>query len=130
LNVRFGVRNDEQVHRLIALVQLSAAAFLMVAPSSLSEISFCFLQDEKLKAALAAASASSAQAELLKEETSGLKLKLMNSDYDLVHAMEGKRLLSERVQDLERVLANYDEVALARVSANGDSTGFECQGLE
>jgi hypothetical protein len=126
--VRFGVRNDQQLHCLIALVQLSAA-FLMVAPSLLSEISSCFLQDEKLKAALAAASASSAQAELLKEEASGLKLKLMNSDYDLVHATMGKRILSKRVQDLERVLANYDEVALARVSANAARSGSECQGL-
>jgi hypothetical protein len=127
--VRFGVRNDEQLLRLIAPVQPSAAAFLMVAPSSKSENSPCFLQDEKLKAALAAASASSAQAELLKEEASGLKLKLMNSDYDLVHATAGKRILSERVQDLERVLANYDQVALARVSANAARSGFECQGL-
>jgi hypothetical protein len=127
--VRFGVRNDEQLHRVIALVQPSAAALLTVAPSSKSENSPCFLQDEKLKAALAAASASSAQAELLKEETSGLKLKLMNSDYDLVHAMASKRILSERVQDLERVLANYDQVALARVSANAARSGFECQGL-
>jgi hypothetical protein len=87
-----------------------------------------FLQDEKLKAALADAeadaSASEAQAELHKEETSGLKLKLLNQDFDLVHATAGKRILSERVQDLERVLANYDEVALARVSANGDSIGL------
>jgi hypothetical protein len=98
-------------------------------PSSESENSPCFLQDEKLKAALADASASSAQAELLKEETSGLKLKLLNSDFDLVHTTAGKRILSERVQDLGRVLANYDEVALARVSTNGARSGFECQAL-
>lgn len=71
---------------------------------------------EKLKDALAEAEVSNVELERLRAEGGALQLKSLTSDLDLAHERFGRQMLVEKVDDLERIVENYAEVAQIRVS--------------
>ncbi|GAQ86489.1 hypothetical protein KFL_002920060 [Klebsormidium nitens] len=69
---------------------------------------------EKLKEALAEAEISNSELERLRAEGGALQFNMLKSDFDLGHERHTKSILAEKVDDLERMIASYDEVAQVR----------------
>eukprot|EP00243_Klebsormidium_subtile_P001665 TRINITY_DN129_c0_g2_i1.p1 TRINITY_DN129_c0_g2~~TRINITY_DN129_c0_g2_i1.p1 ORF type:complete len:1549 (+),score=629.15 TRINITY_DN129_c0_g2_i1:555-4649(+) len=68
----------------------------------------------KLKEALAEADISNTELERLRAEGGALQFKLLTSDLDLAHEKAGKSLLASKVNDLERMMESYEEIAQTR----------------
>lgn len=77
------------------------------------------VQEEKLKAAFATATAANAELEAqvaaLQTEQSKLRADVMNFSLDLTHSKAMRKIFEGQVKDLERVVAEYEETAESRV---------------
>lgn len=71
------------------------------------------MQGAKLKAANYSMAELNAQVAHLEAERTAFQTKLLSADFDITHISAMKNIMDARVQDLERVIADHEDLVRA-----------------